>query len=95
MTHSTHSGDKMEARGLLQASIRRRIGIASSIAVARLLIDKTARILALADPGAAARRRLRRQQEERWEVLRQDRCSLGGHLGCDGRQLGGPRGSRY
>ena len=75
--------DKMEARGLLMSSIRRRVGMVVCAAVARLLIDKTHRLLDLADPAAAAKRRLRQKQEERWEVLRQDRRSLGGHLNCD------------
>ena len=85
--------DKVEARGLLLSSMRRRAGLAISSAVARLLIDKTAKLLELADPGMAARKRRRDHHDAQQELLRQERVSLGGHLCCDGgRQRGGRLG---
>ena len=78
--------DKVEARGLILAQMRGRAGVMMSVAVARLLIDKTAKVLELSDPGLMARKRRRAEQDKLAELARQQRASLGGHLCCDGRR---------
>ena len=80
--------DKVEARGMILAQMRSRAGMMMSVAVARLLIDKTAKILELSDPGLMARKRRQAEHDKLAELARQQRASLGGHLGCDGRRQG-------
>ena len=50
------------------------------------IIDKTAKILELSDPGLMARKRRQAELDKLAELARQQRASLGGHLCCDGRR---------
>ena len=58
--------------------------------LARLLVDKTGKLLELSDPALLLRRRQQASRTEKEQLAQIDRAMMGGHLSCEGTLLRGP-----